>query len=552
MNINHNKKGFTLIELLAVIIILALLVLIAVPSVSAYINNSRKKAFVANAKTVLKGAIADINSGKYDVYDVDTTYYIPAKCFETETGGETSSFGGDWDKQYVAVTYDGDGFDYYYTSVDSTKNGAYLVYGDLLDESFIKTGITDLPTTIGIGEREKLVTFDSSCSDNSTPEASTVEYQIYDETYYDPEVGVQFFRMDNECTVGGKNGTITGCGNFNGQKYIDTGIKPYSKENATKDYEVSFDIIDFNPNDQAGETQATIFACKLETGNYPGIVARRAGSNFEIRHKMGSDNKGQTFDPTTINSVKVVRKNNIVYYSYNGRPLEKLQDMTGFNDYFDNSLWIGAAQDKNGNPFRYGKFKIANLVARLGQYTDVNMENNMHTVFSLNNCTFNGKDGVITNCGSYNGQKYIDTGISLYGSETYKKDFMISFDVNISSTQDQGESQPTLLAAKLESGTFPGIVFRKSSSNMELNQRLNGSKVDRTIAINKLRSIKIYRKSGTVYYIFNDDLIAKLQDGQSFNEFFNDTLWIGAAKNSSGVPFRHMRASISNLVIKTS
>ena len=37
-----NKKGFTLIELLAVIIILGILMLIAIPSVTNYINNSRQ------------------------------------------------------------------------------------------------------------------------------------------------------------------------------------------------------------------------------------------------------------------------------------------------------------------------------------------------------------------------------------------------------------------------------------------------------------------------------------------------------------------------------
>ena len=39
-----NKKGFTLIELLAVIVILGIILVIAIPSISAAILNSRKNA----------------------------------------------------------------------------------------------------------------------------------------------------------------------------------------------------------------------------------------------------------------------------------------------------------------------------------------------------------------------------------------------------------------------------------------------------------------------------------------------------------------------------
>ena len=44
-----NRKGFTLIELLAVIVILGVLLIIAVPKVSQYITNSRKNSFISEA-----------------------------------------------------------------------------------------------------------------------------------------------------------------------------------------------------------------------------------------------------------------------------------------------------------------------------------------------------------------------------------------------------------------------------------------------------------------------------------------------------------------------
>ena len=50
-----NKKGFTLIELLAVIVILGVILVIAIPSISAAILNSRKNSYVATANEFVDG-----------------------------------------------------------------------------------------------------------------------------------------------------------------------------------------------------------------------------------------------------------------------------------------------------------------------------------------------------------------------------------------------------------------------------------------------------------------------------------------------------------------
>ena len=46
-------KGFTLIELLAVIVILALILVIAVPQINKTITDSQKKSFESDAKIIL-------------------------------------------------------------------------------------------------------------------------------------------------------------------------------------------------------------------------------------------------------------------------------------------------------------------------------------------------------------------------------------------------------------------------------------------------------------------------------------------------------------------
>ena len=83
-----NRKGFTLIELLAVIIILGILMIIAIPSVTTYISSSRKSAYVDTAKQVIGATRNIVNSGKYETYDSNVTYYFPSKCVPIEGIGE--------------------------------------------------------------------------------------------------------------------------------------------------------------------------------------------------------------------------------------------------------------------------------------------------------------------------------------------------------------------------------------------------------------------------------------------------------------------------------
>ena len=191
----RKSKGFTLIELLAVIVILGLLMAIAIPSVTKYITQSRKKTITTTIGNYIGALTNQVNDMEYIFTEANTVYAVPIECIALERGG-TNPF-GEWMQAsnsywaYVLVQYDDNtsSYTYGFTFKDSAGYGLYPTTSEKLSENGSQIN-TDLdltrPTTgtitnitskdnwngFDLGDDTKLVVFEAE-SDGTPGDGKT-------------------------------------------------------------------------------------------------------------------------------------------------------------------------------------------------------------------------------------------------------------------------------------------------------------------------------------------------------------------------------------------
>ena len=140
------KKGFTLIELLAVIIILSLIMIMAVPAILTSLNNVRVSAFVTEVQQIYKAA--------QHQYTVNAMMGASVTCFNSTQEGYKIQTSGEDLNYSIKIQSDG------------TITSLY-VYSPGMHYSYLNTSVATLNDITSDGVSQ------SSAVDNSKMQSCT-------------------------------------------------------------------------------------------------------------------------------------------------------------------------------------------------------------------------------------------------------------------------------------------------------------------------------------------------------------------------------------------
>lgn len=138
------KNGFTLVEMIAVIIILGIIMVIAVPAVSKYILNSNDATYAGDIQAFVETIRSGYEMEEYGPHVKEGEIMIvPIENVEFEKGESKESPYGAYDltKSYVLIVPERNGYEFYANVVDVNGIGVVMKKSNELNKDAIEEDI---------------------------------------------------------------------------------------------------------------------------------------------------------------------------------------------------------------------------------------------------------------------------------------------------------------------------------------------------------------------------------------------------------------------------
>lgn len=146
-----NKKGFTLIEMIAVIVIIGVLLLIAIPSVSSIIFSSRDNGYANNIDAYFSEVNTLYKSKKFGpLLEEKQIMLVPIKDIEFEKNDTKASPYGAYnlEKSYIIIERTEYGSKMYASIIDSTNRGVFELESGKLTPTSVEINDQSLYTSV--------------------------------------------------------------------------------------------------------------------------------------------------------------------------------------------------------------------------------------------------------------------------------------------------------------------------------------------------------------------------------------------------------------------
>ena len=368
----NNNKGFTLVELLAVIVILAVVILIAVTAVIPRMNSAKKNAFLDEVKVYTKATddidleytnstqcvnISEVNS-RY-VSKSDNSNYSGALYVFTDGSYILSLTNG----KYYVITSDEPSIDEiketrpsnFIDSCSSSTQFNYITYNANGGMGTMKSQTTVPGAAVTLNTSKFSKTDRKFAKWNTMPDGSGQDYYAGQKVNGLTSSGsVTLYAL--WATEKFESLAET---QFTGSNNINTNIYLFTEENYEKDFEISFDIV----NRSSFTSYDTYVNAMDESGTpYPGIAYRRTAADRDnfVANTNASLKASKNYTPDNTKSVKILRRDNKIYFAVNGATPQMLLNMEEFATPFNVPVTFGSSM-KNGSAFRYVKATLKNM-----------------------------------------------------------------------------------------------------------------------------------------------------------------------------------------------